>query len=382
MNVITQKLPSLIAFLILLSVCTTLQSQESRSLSDRIYPTNDRSPRDLEMFSLDSQQCYDRNTQLYTSVVDAHNHFRPFGGPAIPMYELDDYFRRTGVLFVNVFGIGQTLPTDSSCTYYLDCPGTKVEPGIKSDFRNASNYLEYIPEGIHLTLSMSFPDLANPQDIKRQMQQLDAKYPNLFSWMGEVNLVKQAIFRNGHEATPIDKIAEWAGFMEMLREKNMPITIHSDLGNDDEPTKYLGLMEKVLELYPDNKIVWAHMGLSNELKHIDPSKHIAIVKLLLDKHPNLMVDISWRVIYENYFEQSDSRKMYVDFLNQYSDRILPGTDFVASRDKDFLVYAEEVEVTSRINMYLDNKAFRNIALGENYFRLLNLGYRAPDICEG
>ena len=66
--------------------------------------------------------------------------------------------------------------------------------------------------------------------------------------------------------------------------------------------------------------------------------------------------------------------MYVPFLNAYSDRMLPGTDFLASRDKDVDVYRTELEVTSRINRYLSDAAFRNIALGENYFRLLALEY--------
>ena len=68
------------------------------------------------------------------------------------------------------------------------------------------------------------------------------------------------------------------------------------------------------------------------------------------------------------------------FLNHYSERILPGTDFVAARTKQFEVYREELDVTSRINQYLDDIAFRNIALGGNYFRVLGLPYHAPQIC--
>ena len=52
----------------------------------------------------------------------------------------------------------------------------------------------------------------------------------------------------------------------------------------------------------------------------------------------------------------------------------------ASRDKDVDVYRTELEVTSRINRYLSDTAFRNIALGANYFRLLALEYEAPRVC--
>ncbi|MEU7559795.1 hypothetical protein [Streptomyces eurythermus] len=72
--------------------------------------------------------CFDRATRPYTSVVDSHLHYRPFGGKAIPFEELNAYLRKSGVHYVNAFGIGQKLPAGSSCTYYLDCPGTPCCP--------------------------------------------------------------------------------------------------------------------------------------------------------------------------------------------------------------------------------------------------------------
>lgn len=375
-------------------------SNTPNNASDLVLdPRIQQFPRTISEFKKGNQQCYDRDTRPYTFVVDAHNHFRPFGGNAIPLFELDNYFHRLGVLFVNVYGIGQTLPIGGKCEYYLDCPGEKVTPSMHNDFRNASNYLEYTPEGLHLTLSMSFPDLAKPKLVLPRIKLINEdEYPNQFIWMGEVNLVKQALFNNGHVPTPIEAIPEWAGFMKKLRDgvsvgkgrgrgegtekKPIPIAIHSDLGNNDEQTKYLHLMEKVLELYPDNKIVWVHMGLSKELTNIDPQKHIGILQPLLDKYPNLMLDLSWRVLYDEYFSKHEIREQYVEFINKNPTRFLPGTDFVASRKKSFGIYAEEVEVNSRINLYMDDDAFRHIALGENYFRFLELDdYEAPQICQ-
>ena len=93
-----------------------------------------------------------------------------------------------------------------------------------------------------------------------------------------------------------------------------------------------------------------------------------------------MLDISWRVIDDSYFSNLNKRALYVSFLNDYSERILPGTDFLASRDKDIDVYRTELRVTSRILRDLGDNAFRNIALGQNYFRLLGLDYTAPPVC--
>ena len=290
----------------------------------------------LELYEISDAPCYDRALEPQTAVVDAHLYFRPFGGPEIPFEELVSYLEETGVLFANVYGIGQTLPDSSSCTYYLDCPGRPLTPSLDNDLANAAEYVTNPPSRVHLTMSMTFPDLARPATILPAMQRLEEEYPGVFSWMGEVNLVKQAVFDNGRGPIPEEVLDGWAPFMKVLRERNMPLSIHGDLGNDEDPTLYLPLMDGVLGLYPDNNIVWMHMGLLRELTEMDPARHVTIMKSMLDRHPNLMLDISWRVIDDTYFSDPDARAVYIPFLNEYSERILPGTDFLASRDKEVI----------------------------------------------
>ena len=334
----------------------------------------------LDAFRGEGAACYDRSSQPYTAVVDSHLHFRPFGGPALPFDEVVQYLEDSGVLFANVYGIGQMLPVNSPCTYYLDCIGTLVSPTMKNDFVNAMNVITMGSDSVHLTVSMTFPDLEEPESVLTGMRILDREFPGVFSWMGEVNLVKQALFGNFHQAVPLATIARWVPFMAVLRARGMPLAIHSDLGNDADPTRYLRWIEEVLRLYPDNKIIWMHLGLSRELVTVDPDTHIGILQSLLDRYPNLMVDISWRVIDDAVFSDPELRDQYIPFLNAYSDRVLPGTDFVASANKNFDIYQTELDVTSRILGYLDDEAFRNIALGENYFRLLDLDHVAPPVC--
>ena len=336
-------------------------------------------PRTFAMFDGDDG-CYDRATSPHTAVVDTHLHFRPFGGRSLPFTEVVGYLERSGVLFANVYGIGQMLPVSSACTYYLDCIGTPVVPTLKNDFVNAANVVAHKPAGVRLVLSMTFPDLARPDSILAGIRLLDEEFPGLFRWMGEVNLVKQALFGNRHEAVPLEAIPRWAPFMALLRERGIPMAIHSDLGSNAEPTKYQAWIEEVLRLYPDNKIVWMHLGLSRELTTIDPEQHIRIMRSLVTRYPNLMFDLSWRILDDHVFTAPFMRRQYVDFINAHSDRFLPGTDFVASADKDFAVYQEELEVTGRIHLELDDTAFRNIALGQNYFRLLGLEQEAPPVC--
>jgi len=340
--------------------------------------------RSFDMFQPGYEGCYDRAKESYTFVVDAHNHFRPFGGEEVPFEAMLGYLQKMEIFFVNIYGIGQKLPPDSPCTYYLDCPGVPVTPSLSNDFVNADNIAtrlpDKLPKDMHLTLAMTFPDLAEPEEIEGKMVLLDREYPGMFTWMGEINMVKQAIFPNHYEAVPIEAISRWKRFMDMLERRKMPISFHSDIGNSSNPTKYLPLMKTILRLYPRNTIVWHHMGLSKELPDMNPNDHIATMKQLLDANQNLYLDISWRVIYDNYFSKPRIRSLYVTFLNDYHDRILPGTDFVASIKKTFDVYKKEVELTSDIQKDLNNEAFRAIALGGNYFKIMQLPYIAPKIC--
>ncbi len=322
-------------------------------------------------------RCYDRKKEPYTAVVDVHFHPRPFGGEAIPPSELFAQLGAAGVRFVNYFGIGQPLDMTSSCTYYLDCPGTAALPSIKNDFVNGEEVKVFPHPDLNIVLSMTFIDLANPEGAVETIKLYDKEFPGMFKWAGELNVIKQALLGNKAQPATLESIDRWEPFMKVLRERGIPVTLHSDLGNDANPTQFLPLMKHVLAKYPDNKIVWAHMGLSKELAHMDPEQHIRIMKEALDSDPNLMLDISWDVLYEAYHEYG---ALFVKFFDAYPDRILPGSDFVAARHKKADQYAKEHEITSRVGRVLSDDAFRKIMLGENYFRLLNLDYRAPEIC--
>ncbi|EJL33602.1 putative TIM-barrel fold metal-dependent hydrolase [Novosphingobium sp. AP12] len=243
------------------------------------------------------QDCYDRKTESYGALVDAHFHPRPFGGQALPPAELFDYFDKLGVRFVNYFGIGQSIDMRSSCTYYLDCPGTTALPSIKNDFVNGQETKVIPHPNLNITLSMTFTDLAHPETAVDNIKLYDKEFPGMFKWMGEANVEKQALLKNLHEPATPESIAKWAPFMKVLEERGIPITLHSDLGNDANPTQFVPLMQQILKTYPNNKIVWAHMGLSKELSKMDPNQHIAIMKKALDADPNLMLDISWDVLF-------------------------------------------------------------------------------------
>ncbi len=352
--------------------------------SSLMHSQSDRPLAQFMKTSGEPQACYDRRNQSQTAVTDLHLHPQPFGGTSVPYPELLDYLDAAGVRFALLYGIGQTLPYDGDCTYYLDCVGTDALPGLKNDFENAANYVEYPQQDIHIGLSMTFPDLAAPGTVVEHIRLLDQEYPGLFQWMGEVNVHKEALRGNGHHPATEQNIAGWADFMTILRQRGIPIALHSDLGDDNAPTKNLHLMETVLSLYPHNKIVWMHMGLSRELVTMDPVEHIGLMSRMLDQNPHLSLDISWTVIAEAYFDTPEKRALYVDFFNRYPTRILAGTDFVAASTKSQAVYENEANVTGGILAEVNDQAFRAIALGQNYFNLapgLSDKFAAPPICQ-
>lgn len=328
-----------------------------------------------------AEACFDRSVESHRFVVDSHLHFQPFSGPALDFETLVGYLDQAGIEYANVYGIGQTRIQDWGCVRHGECRGgMSIEPTMKNDFVNAKNRMNHPNTDVELVMSMTFPDLQHPESIPNRMQLLDSEFPGLFQWMGEANVVKQALFPYGHEAATLEDIENWAPFMARLRERDMPLALHSDLGNDDEPLKYRYLMDAVLEQYPDNNVVWMHLGMSREQSDIDPELHTRVMSEMLDAHPNLWLDISWVVLYDYYFSNDQRRPHYVDFLNRYSQRVLTGSDVVANAFTAYAQYERALDQNSYINQFLDDEAFRDIALGQSYFDLLGLDRQAPQIC--
>ena len=233
-----------------------------------------------------ADECFNRETSPHTLQVDSHLHVHPFGSPAIPFPELITILKKSGVKYASAYGLGQPFSVKTTCKYYLDCPGVPTRPSWINDFKNQKSIQKHKQDEVKMYLSMSFPDLANPEGILDKLIYVENEYPKQFTWVGEVNLIKHALLKNAHEPATKSDINHWQPFMKYLREKNLPITIHADIGINDDPFKYLHLMRHALELYPNNKIIWAHMGLSKEQNRLSTRSHISLINSLLRNHKN------------------------------------------------------------------------------------------------
>ena len=335
---------------------------------------------DLRYFQPNNTLCYDRQQHNNLMIVDSHHHFRPYGGQALDYQKLIKDINKAGVLFVNGYGIGQTLDKNSQCDFPSKCPEVTIKPTLTNDIANAENRQKWPSDSPIVNLSMSFLDLNKPEIIKQQIEQLQQQYPGVFNWAGEVNLVKQALFSHGHRPTAKEKILKWQPFMELLRKQNIPIAIHADIGNDKEPLKYLPLFDHVLKTYPKNRIIWLHMGVSKEQIQLDPARHIDILTQRLSHYPHLYVDLSWRILHQNYFNTEQKQQQYLDLFHRFPQRFITGSDIVAHKNTSFSHYKNALLGNSSIFSHLNDNAYRLIFLGQNYFKLAQMPYVAPKVC--
>ena len=341
----------------------------------------------LKYYKGKGSKCFNRTKRnnKQNAIVDTHLHMRPFGGPPIEFKKMIDILNKNGILFAVIKGIGQRLPTGHTCTYYKNCPGVNIRPSITNDIINAqmvvdNNLHKTNTSGVKVVLSMTFLNLSKPDEVVDGIYFLDKEYPGLFKWAGEVNVVKQALFKNGHKPVPVRDISKWGVFMNILKKRKIPMTIHLDLGNNINNLKYLPLLEHILKLYPKNKIVLSHLGLSKELTNINPVEHTKVLNDLLSKYKNIYFDISWDVLYKQEHNFFNSKRFYVDLMNKHPTRFLTGTDFVSHISKTKKTYKKELKETSFILKYLNNYAYRRIALGQNYLDMIHTTYKAPKIC--
>lgn len=327
---------------------------------------------------------------------------------------------RAGILFASFMGIGQKISLNSTCNSFSQCPYIRMYSTFLNDASNVLDFFEYNERGLpltgefkltknkllnptkktihlHIVLSLTALNVNKPKSsyhilkwaLSRNYTSKKNKHPSIFKQIGELNLAKQAIQLSGKEMKPLKlkKIPKLNKLMKVITKRNLPLLIHCDIGNDIEPTKYLPLLHTFLKTYNNTTIIWAHMGICREQTFKNVSTHINIVKDVLDKYPNVYIDLAWTIIMDQYFKfgyedpNIHNIQQYIDFINSYSHRILSGSDFVGRDINTYYDYKKTVEKTSFLFKYIDNKAFRNIVLGHNYIQLFQLThlYETPQV---
>jgi len=204
--------------------------------------------------SPDNTICWNRSVteDSFISPIDGHNHFRPFGGPAVPRQTYLDWMFEHGILFTTMFGIGQQMihdPDKPMCCYYFHCPSLDyiVTPDPLNDRINAEEYEMWRRSGsgpkelqnqIHLTLSATFPNLQAPENDVSILKNLTTKHKDAFKWSGEINVFKHALAANGFfdggERVTLERVQKGAldEYFRLMEDYQWPVTLHSDIGCD------------------------------------------------------------------------------------------------------------------------------------------------------
>eukprot|EP00091_Calanus_sinicus_P014765 TRINITY_DN3243_c0_g1_i3.p1 TRINITY_DN3243_c0_g1~~TRINITY_DN3243_c0_g1_i3.p1 ORF type:complete len:565 (-),score=165.35 TRINITY_DN3243_c0_g1_i3:132-1826(-) len=311
----------------------------------------------------ENQACWERHgVDGFFSIIDAHNHFRPFYGPPVPWDMYMNWLHDHGILFSTMLGIGQKLKKKNKdapeCCYYLHCAtfDFPVTPDTSNDIENAKDFIskykdQPLSEKIHLIPSVTFPNLQQPENNSRNLGVLESTYQGVFKWAGEINVFKHALaangfFENGNRVNEeYIKSGKLNTFFKRMEDVKWPTTLHCDLGCDNydkvpldtgcvvpqeeldlakrnyrwwkdflgpyfggffdssntpkqnfKKIQHLKIWDTLLTTYPNMTVVWAHLGLSKELKHLHPTVHAYIIDNLFSRHQNLYADISWDVL--------------------------------------------------------------------------------------
>ncbi len=375
------------------------------------------------LFSAGAGGCYARDTMPTTAAVDLHLYHRPVAELPLALDALAEALGDAGVIAAALLGQRRPVPGPRSAGSQTACPGPGpcpdaspraepragpraglplglpsglplgLPPELSTDIATATAILAWrgagdgeIPsrDGASRILTVApaygFADLKQPATIAPNLTLLDGMYPGLFKAMGEAILVDTELFEEAVMPVARETIAGWAPFMERLEAREQPLFLHADLGTDDDPTRFLPLLEEVLTRYPGTRIVWSHLGLSPALADFSPQDHAALVAALLTRYPNLYGDLSLLARFRGGFKEAATRTAYGALLEAFPARLLPGTAFSAAAERTSRDYRRALQEASLLFADLSDEAFRGIALGQGAFRLLGLPLTAPKIC--
>ena len=98
------------------------------------------------------------------------------------------------------------------------------------------------------------------------------------------------------------------------------------VADKDSFWEYLFEMEEVLNVFPDLKLIWAHAGVS---RRVSAPGHHEMIERMVQRHVNMMVDISW-VVWEDVIcdASGQPKQEWVDMCERNSTKIMIGSDQV------------------------------------------------------
>jgi hypothetical protein len=195
--------------------------------------------------------------------------------------------------------------------------------------------------------------------------------------IGEVTLSKEMVMYllpNRGQADLDDNIKPMCTLLQTAGIVGMPVIMHCDMGSsleDSRPShpRNLDGVVKLLEdpQTHDTTIIWAHCGGVSRFGPI-AENHYEYIDQLLQRHPNLMIDVSWARV----ASKVDQKKL-AELVNKHPTRFLMGSDALAPQEAR--VITQTSEIYNRPGGLIDQLSpeARDSLLLQNYKRIIQGG---------
>ncbi len=272
-------------------------------------------------------------TKPIVPVIDAHLHFVDFIQETDGGRKLIAAMDAGGVAKAVVFGLPLKKKWDAfeekPPHYYLD-DNSRCYYFNLTDEIVAEAFLRLPAESRRrlapLVCGFNATDKYAVRDIERMLD----KYP-FWRGVGEIlcrhddltNMTNEETARVNHPALhDVYALCADRGFPVLLHQNSTSVSIHDEY-------EHLHEIEEMLEKFPRTVFVWAHCGVSRRVSH---KNYHEMVATLLDRYPNLNVDISW-IVYDDVMTMSlEPKKHWLATIRAHADRFCLGSDLCGHFD--------------------------------------------------
>ena len=266
-------------------------------------------------------------TQTIVPVIDAHLHFVDFIQESDGMAKLLAAMDAGRVAKAVVFGLPVKKKWDAfekiAPHYYLD-DNSRCYYFNGTDEIVAESLLRLPPASRRrfapLVCGFNPTDRYAVRDVARML----AKYP-FWRGIGEVLCRHDDLTNMTNEETARVNHPALFDVYELCASRALPVLIHQNSTSVSIHDEYEHLyeLEEALPRCPGTVFVWAHCGISRRVSH---KKYHEMVSALLDRFPNLHVDVSWVVYDDVICTMLEPKKHWVDVIERHPTRFSIGSD--------------------------------------------------------
>jgi len=291
-------------------------------------------------------------------IKDAHCHFVDFVQNTDGVDVLISNMDKAEVEEIIVFGLPVSKKwefTEPLRPVYYDDDDSKVYYYSTTDIILARRLLQATDEQrerIHPFICGFNPTDMNAVDHINRMLEW---FPGMWEGIGEILTRHDDLSRLTYGEQSRANHPALDAVYELAAQLNFPVWIHSDIGTagKSEPI-YFHEIEEAVAKHPDTTIVWCHVGYSRYLKI---PTIIENAMSLLDNYDNAWVDLSWIVFDEQIVQNGEIDKDWLKFVEDYSDKILIGTDKIGHYD----TYVSEIRKYDALLKELSPEAANKIS---------------------